>query len=220
VALVVVTTALVGPWDPEARLTTREPDAPPPTLGPLVEIPRDPLWGMFENAPQGERWDLTVVGYVLLALLVGVFVWVLVRVLRRLTARHRGQGAPDAAGLTTGGVVGGPDVLPDLPALREGVDDAGKRLRADVRPADAVIAAWVALEGAASASGVERRPAQTPTEFTVAVLDRTAADPGAVRTLLDLYLRARFGEDPLRPDDVLAARRAVELLGEGLGSGA
>jgi len=108
------------------------------------------------------------------------------------------------------------DRMTTLPALAEGVEHARLALAEHVPPGDAVVAAWVALEHAAQRTGVVRDPAQTPTEFTVAVLDETRADPAATRSLLDLYLRARFSEHPLTAADVTAARAHLETLSTGV----
>ena len=216
VAVAVAATALAGPWDPplQQRFDVAEPSPIP--VATLPAPSPDPLWSDVRRATAGDTWDLRWVGLVLLALLLALVGYVVLRVLRRLAAARRGEGAPDAGDLLAGGVVGGPGAMPDLPALREGVEDAEEHLRSRLSPQDAVIAAWVALEGAAASSGVRRDPAATPTEFTVAVLDRTPADPAATRTLLTLYLQARFGDDPLTAVDVEAATRAVRLLAEGV----
>jgi hypothetical protein len=80
-------------------------------------------------------------------------------------------------------------------------------------PSDAVIAAWVQLEESAAETGVERRPHQTPTEFTAAVLAGQNADEQALRTLRTLYHRARFGQPGnVTEDDARAARRALESI--------
>src|SRR5665647_2249174 len=122
---------------------------------------------------------------------------------------------PDDAGIEQGDAYTGPGVaLPNLPTLREGVVEANLQLRRFVRPTDAVIAAWVRLEKAAARSGVLRDPAATPTEFTVKVLDRAPVDPEATRTLLGLYLRARFGGEQMTADDVTAALAGLAALAE------
>jgi hypothetical protein len=131
-------------------------------------------------------------------------------VLARLR-RPRQSGGRDGAAPGSGGVRRA-TAEPDLPTLIEGVQDADAVVAGDGVPADAVVAAWVALERAAARSGVPREPADTPTEFTVDVLDRTAADREATRTLLGLYLAARFGDDPLTARDVAAARAALAAL--------
>src|SRR5680860_1161507 len=96
--------------------------------------------------------------------------------------------------------------------LRRGVAEARRFLAEIAGPSDAVIAAWLALEDAASASGVRRAPSQTPTEFTLAVLDRTNADPDATAELLALYHRARFSGHPIEAADVARASRCFGRL--------
>src|SRR5674476_1258962 len=106
----------------------------------------------------------------------GVGIGWLLYMIMRWFVRHpapKAEEGPDDAGIEQGDAYTGPGVaLPNLPTLREGVVEADQQLRRFVRPADAVIAAWVCLEQAAARSGVLRDPAATPTEFTVKVLDR------------------------------------------------
>lgn len=215
VALVVAATALAGPWDPPLR---RGDEGTEPSPIPTSEVTptADPFWTAVKQGAPGRPWDLRWVGLVLAALALLGIGYLVLRLLRRLAESRRGEGAPDAADLLAGDLVGSAGLMPDLPALREGVEEAEEHLRSRLAPQDAVIAAWVALEGAAAGSGVRRDPAATPTEFTVVVLDRTPADPAATRTLLTLYLQARFSEEPLTPADVEAATRAVRLLAIGV----
>lgn len=213
----ILATALAGPWrpptrtepllpwePPEAIQMTMPPQAPPLEIAPLLEA-------------EGEPWDLTWLGIALLVVLVG---WTGFLV-RRWFLRHPVElppEAPDDAGLDNGDALRGPGVvLPDLPALRAAVSGADLEVRRRVAPTEAVVAAWVHLEGAAGRSGVPRKPTQTPTEFTVDVLDRTPVDPAATRALLGLYLRARFGDEPMSPADVATALDALATLADGLG---
>lgn len=113
------------------------------------------------------------------------------------------------------------EALPDpVEELRDGARSAASALSGPAPDAAAaVIAAWLALESAAAGSGAARGPAQTPTEFTAALLRRHHADEDAVATLLGLYHRARFAVRPgLGDHDVAAARRALETLVGTLGS--
>lgn len=102
---------------------------------------------------------------------------------------------------------------PDLPALVRGAD-AAERILAETGgvPRDLVLRCWLALEEAAMASGVPRRPSDSPTEFTGAVLRSTQADRSSVDTLLRLYHRARFSDHEVTDDDVRTARTAVIRL--------
>lgn len=212
VVTAVVTASLTGPWDPLTRSDAQQ-QPPPPTPEPQATAPDDPVREALE-AMEVEPWDLTWVGIVLAVAVVLSALYLLVRLVRMIP-RHRPEGMPDDAGVEPGQAVG-PGVTPDLPALRDGVQGADAHLAGRVPPADAVIAAWVALEEAAGRSGVRRDPAATPTEFTVEVMDRAPVEPAAIRTLLVLYLRARFGTEPLGPDDVAAATAAVRTLARGL----
>jgi hypothetical protein len=102
---------------------------------------------------------------------------------------------------------------PDLPALVRGADQA-ERILAETGgvPRDLVLRCWLALEDAAQASGVPRRPSDSPTEFTGAVLRSTQADRGSVDILLRLYHRARFSDHEITDDDIRSARTAVIRL--------
>ncbi|GAA3707056.1 hypothetical protein GCM10022204_26190 [Microlunatus aurantiacus] len=102
---------------------------------------------------------------------------------------------------------------PDLPALLRGADAAELILtETGGVPRDLVLRCWLALEEAALASGVPRRPSDSPTEFTGTVLRSTHAERGSVDTLLRLYHRARFSGHEVTDDDVRTARTAVIRL--------
>ena len=90
-----------------------------------------------------------------------------------------------------------PEPEPDTPALRTGIELALQVLDEQREPADAIVRAWLGLQETAEESGIVRRPAETPTEFTSRILSRAFADDRAVRTLLRLYLRTRFGDHPV-----------------------
>lgn len=212
----VLAAALAGPWSPEyadaGRVTLPMPlDRPTPEgpATPTVEPAPETRASEPELSAPWLRPVLTTATLLAIALLV----LHLVRRLRPAEERPAPDVSPEHAGA---GAAGTQDRHPAVHALRDGVAAAAEHLRSPARPVDAVIAAWVRLEEAAASSGLPRHPAATPTEFTLAVLDRTHADRGASRVLLDLYLRARFGEEHLGADDVAAARRAVDLLAAGL----
>ena len=182
--------------------------------------PEGPATPTVEPVPEtlAEEPDLVAPAWLRPVLVTAALLAVALLVLhlaRRL--RRTDPVAPDVGTEPAGPGVGGiRDRSPELHALREGVAAAARHLRSTARPVDAVVAAWVRLEEAAAASGLPRDPAATPTEFTLAVLDRTHADRTATRALLDLYLRARFGDEHLDADDVAAARRAVDVIGAAL----
>lgn len=213
----VLAASLAGPWDPPMRTESLLPWEPPmPT-----EFPEVAQQAPLELAPlesgDVQPWDLRWLGLVLLTVAMGWVVFLVARWLRRHPVELPPE-APDDAGLDHGDTLRGPGVVqPDLPALRAAVAGADVLVRRRVPPTDAVIAAWVHLEDAAGRSGVPRARSQTPTEFTVAVLDRTPVDPAATRTLLRLYLRARFGDEPMTAADVTTALGALATLADGLG---
>jgi len=101
---------------------------------------------------------------------------------------------------------------PGTPALRTGIELALQVLDEQREPADAIVRAWLGLQETAAESGIVRRAAETPTEFTSRILGRAFADDRSVRTLLRLYLRTRFGDHPVTADDVAAARAALQEL--------
>lgn len=212
--LVVIAASLAGPWRPE-------PSNPgiiqPPSVDDFAPLITNPIEGLFESELDStvEPWNLNWLGFVLLGV---ILLWAVYFGLRRLR-RYRLPGlpeGPDDAGIELADVLPGGGDEPHLPTLARGVTDADAELRGRLRPTDAVIAAWVALERAAERSGVARDPAATPTEFTVAVLDRTPADPEATRALLGLYLRARFSGDYMTDTEVRAAADALHALAAGL----
>ena len=105
--------------------------------------------------------------------------------------------------------------MPELPILEQGVEAALDYLKSIRETDDAIIAAWLALEDAAAATGVPRKPSQTPTEFTVSVLEATDADRGAVTGLLRLYHLARFSDHPISGSDIEQATQHLATLARG-----
>ncbi|MCW2604081.1 MAG: uncharacterized protein JWN61_2216 [Pseudonocardiales bacterium] len=212
--LAVVAAATGGPWSLEERhygsfnfklggdpITL----SPMPTMSEGTDAPGDASGG---GLGIDGRWFL-----LLLAVLVAAGIAVVVR---RLWQRFRATAAPpDAAQVKgAGGVLlGAPE--PELPPLLAAADVALAALGGGGDTDDAIVAAWVAVEHGAARSGVARHPAQTATEFTVAVLHRTQADPAAIAALRALYLRARFSEQPTAPGDVAEAARYVRALAAG-----
>lgn len=210
-ALIALGAASLGPWEtdvapaepPPAQVTT-----PEPTIEPLVptadETPVTPELPADPNA--------LIVGVLIV---LGALALV---ALARVVARLRGRWSPGDPGRTEdpGGVLA-PDMADAAPTLAvvELQDAVSEALAAidEARSAhDAVIAAWLVLERAAERSGVVRDPAQSPSEFTRAVLAGTSADAASTDVLLRLYLRVRFGTTETTSDDVTTAREALRRL--------
>jgi Domain of unknown function (DUF4129) len=210
-SLCVVVAAQAGPWRPTQRGVELPPEltaaTPAPDVVPDTGPEQAPDLAVLEEPPPDLTWVRRAVVVALAAVLLVLLVrWAL---RRQLPARP-----PPSDPLPARAPVAGPgaDREPDLRVLTEGARDAVRHLTAAASPADAVIAAWVALEDAAARSGVTRERSSTATEFALDVLDRTAADPAAARILLALYLRARFDDQPLLGEDVDAAARAAGAL--------
>jgi hypothetical protein len=87
--------------------------------------------------------------------------------------------------------------IPFVPA--ELLEAARERLR-DLEtgePRNAIVAAWLDLEGSAAATGLPRQPAETSTEYTARVIAVWAVDREHLADLAALYREARFSVHPL-----------------------
>lgn len=206
-ALGLVVAAIRPPWQLHPIVITlpspkRPAGAPPMPFGSRSATP-----SLRPPRAAGHGPDLSWILWVLVALAIAAVVLVLAVIAMRLLAvRQMYAARPDDE------IEIAEDVAPDLPTLQQGAIRAEERLLAIGNPTDAIIAAWLALEEAADASGVHRRAAQTPTEFTADVLGRTGVPSEPVRTLLGLYLRARFAARPPSAEDLATARRCIRDL--------
>ncbi|GAB3532573.1 hypothetical protein GCM10027403_05130 [Arthrobacter tecti] len=79
-------------------------------------------------------------------------------------------------------------------AVVVGLESAEDALSGPSASRDAVIACWLALEGATSAAGAPRKGQETTSEYTAHVLARFRAPTDDVIFLQRLYHRARFGD--------------------------
>lgn len=174
---------------------------PAPTFGTPAPPPDRPLGG--QSGSFEFPW---LVSLVVLLALAALLAYVIVRKWPR-TDRRRPS--------VLGGQVDEPlDASEELRAAARAAGAALSHTRRGMSGAQAVIEAWLALETAAAGTGTARAPAQTPSEFTAALLRRHHADATATSTLLALYHRARFSPRPhIGADDVAAADHALgEIL--------
>lgn len=205
VTFVVVAAGFVGRWELTERFvplgggrtTPPPPESDPGSGAPTAATATRPP-NPFEDVTVPDLTWVWVTAVIVVALVVVALALRYLAFLRRPLAEAPSTGARLA-------VPTGAETEPDLPVLQQGVAAAQAHLAEIREPRDAIIAAWLALEDAAQRSGIIRRPAQTPSEFTAGVLARTSADPQATSRLLHLYHRARFGTAPPEPADVAAA---------------
>jgi hypothetical protein len=155
------------------------------------------------------------IGPVVLWVVLGVVLAVVAVLLWRWYTNRlprRAAGLAGVTGLDPAAPPPEPEAEPDEPTLRSGVERALQWLNSDRVPADAVLRAWIGLQETAEQSGIVRRPAETPTEFTTRIMSRVFADDRAIRTLLRFYLQVRFGEHEVTADDVMVVRTALDDL--------
>jgi len=185
---------------PDAELT------PPPHTAAVTTGTPEP-----QEAAHPLHLDLSWLVVALIVLGVAVALAFLWRYLRR---RLRPREIPPVAllGVATEGD------LPDTPEeprpepVRRGLDRALDALDAPREARGAIELAWLGLEEGAADSGVRRLPAETPGEFVARVIVRVGPDRAAARALLEIYQRVRFGNGPVTPADVRAARAALASL--------
>jgi Domain of unknown function (DUF4129) len=156
----------------------------------------------------------TVIVIALIAYLAGVVALIVMLASVRLHRARRPRRPPVLVDEAEEGLAGVTGI-----ALLQGARAAlaGLRQRTGGPPSDAVQRAWLVMEEAAAEGGTRRRPEQTPTEFTAAVLAEHEVDPAALATLRGLYQRARFGRaDAVTETDAEAAIGALERIADTL----
>jgi hypothetical protein len=182
--------------------------SPPPL--PTLAAPSLPEVGQVEPQGVSPVWE-SILATLGIALAVGIALalasW-LIRLLRAL-ARQRLARWPDPDQVPVGATVA---ARLSTEQVADAVAEALRRLDQAGDPTDAVISAWLAFEEAAARHGVERGPAQTPTEFTMAVLARSQVPLGAVSRLRALYWGARFSAAAPSPAQVGQARAALAQI--------
>lgn len=206
--LLLLAAAATGPWSWPG--VDGGPTIAPSGSGVLTPADASESLEDLEDADGGDTEENPVLRWFLILLAIGVFTLLLLLALRFLTALLRRP--PPAVPPDHLVTLAAADTAVDAPAMREGIEAARGILDSDRPPRDAIVEAWLELERAASVAGVGRHPAQTPTEFTTAVLARTPADERAVEVLRDLYRRVRFSSEPVGPGDGDAARAALRTI--------
>jgi hypothetical protein len=157
---------------------------------------------------------LTVI-FALLGIGLAAILWLVLRAALRARGRRKSLPSLGAVDPTPPPLPADADAEagePDAPVVHRGLLRALEALDEDREPADAVVKAWLGLQAAAEDSGVQRRAAETPTEFTARVITRVKADAAAASGLVDVYQAVRFGAHPITSAEVRSARAAIERL--------
>jgi hypothetical protein len=100
--------------------------------------------------------------------------------------------------------------------LADALDDTLDDLRAEPDPRRAVIAAYARVERALAAAGHPRREPETPAEYIHRILGRLEVDPVSVRTLEQLFTRAKFSQHDVDAAMKDEAIRALERIRDDL----
>lgn len=146
-----------------------------------------------------DPWIVDAVELLMKLVLAIVVVIVLVAIGRALLDRWRSREAVDDQVSPT-------DIVPDV-LLDAAVE--GERQLSRGTPANAVIAAWVALEDACRSAGVRDDDSRTAAELVTAVLRSHRVDRAPLDTLAALYREARFSRHPIGEEQRTAAREAL-----------
>lgn len=197
--------------------TMRDPDIQ--GVNPTYNIPTLPALPRSngQGALHPNRF-FTAVGWGVRLLLLVCVLWLVYRVLRRLSEmvieRRRPPPRPPDVDF---------DVLDDPEPLAEEIRaDAADQLALLLggTPRNAIVACWDRFEEHAERAHVARRPWETSSEFTLRLLDRVSADPVAVARLEGLYREARFSGHEIDEPRRQAAVEALDAIHASLGVGA
>jgi hypothetical protein len=190
------------PGEPPAEVMTPTP-VPTQTVVPKPTATPQPLHPavVFNMAP------IVIIATIAIV----VMIVLLVRMFLRRRPRAVAARQPGGISILSDELDAVADTPADVPTILRGLDFASEVLSSRREPTDAIVRAWIGLQEAAEDSGMSRRPAETPTEFTARVLDSVHADRAAARALLAIYLRVRFGSRPATDDDV---RNALDAIGK------
>ena len=142
---------------------------------------------------------VTLVGFAMKLVLIAVVIVVLVAIGRALRDRWQTREVD----------TGDEDIVDVVPeALLEGARE-GELLLARGTPANAVIAAWVALEDAVRSAGLKDDDSRTSAELVTSVLRSYRVDRAPLDTLAALYREARFSRHPVAEEQRATAREAL-----------
>lgn len=222
-ALVLVLAALVsarydGVSLPAAERGTSEPGSSveDDTRAPAGEEEGDDVRPPTPPLPDGEGspWVLPLV-LLLLAVAVGALVVVLVVAAGLRIAKRRRQLTGRRAPRPGSRAVPGEEPEDEPEELAE-VIRSGLQAVEEGPPRNAIVAAWMRLEAAATSDRLVPHPSDTPSEFVGRVLSAYGLEETAIRRLADLYVEARFSRHRLTEAQRDEARACLERLLAGL----
>ena len=169
-----------------------------PSFSSNTSNPKDPLAEAREQKRGEPPGWLAGIAFAVEILTVGVLLFLLGRLLRKLrelwrarSPRRRRSRAEDVQFEVLGSAAQVTEVM------SEDAEEQRTQLAIEGEPRNAIVECWDRFEQQAVRAGVERRPWQTTAEFVLGVLDLVGADRGAVAGLADLYREARFSDHPM-----------------------
>jgi hypothetical protein len=196
----VSSTGPVGVFARGARLRGPDTSAPGEEYG-TTEVSGGGLEGLREGDQRQQPLFVDLMTVVLKVALAVVVLLVAVAVTRALLQWWRSRQPAGAAATAAADV--SPDVI--LAGARE-----GEQLLSHGTPANAVVAAWVALEESVRAAGVRDDGSRTAAELVTGVLRSFRVEREPLERLAALYREARFSSHPI--DEEMRAQ-ALDALG-------
>ncbi|HWD61815.1 MAG TPA: DUF4129 domain-containing protein [Humibacter sp.] len=187
-------------------------DGIPPSAAPGPFQTQVPAAPSHTSTPPAQLQVWLIYALIAAVVLAGILVYLIRRMLRRSGTVTEARKAPVASASPAGPAARTDE--PAAPIVAEGIERAIQLLDETREPHDAIVKAWLGLQDAATASGVRRRPAETPAEYTARIVSRFGADSQAADTLLALYQGVRFGSHPADETTVATARSCLTRLRE------
>jgi hypothetical protein len=188
-----------------------------PSFSTQTANPKDPL----QEAREQKRGDppgwLAGIAFAVEIVTVGVLLFLVGRLLRRLRQAWRGRSRrrrPRRPEDVEFEVLGSAAQVTEV--MSEDAEEQRTLLAIGGEPRNAIVECWDRFEQQAVRAGVERRPWQTTAEFVLEVLDLVGADRGAVAGLADLYREARFSDHPMTDEHRRRALGALDVIHDSL----
>lgn len=164
--------------------------------------------GVIEIAGSGglDPWRFSPLAWILAALVAfGILIWI-------TRGIRRNPRSSPAINLTGMGPDGGVPREANAQIVHSGLAAALQTLTLERDPGNAVVRAWQGLQDAAADAGLNRRPAETTSEFTARILYRSRNSAEPIDMLLSLYQRVRFGNHHPDAGEIASARDSLSAL--------